>query len=75
MPAAIQMMAALALFMIAVVALLVSVVIGAVLARMVYGAARWVVKLVNEPAEGGIADARDAFPAAKRGRISALPSE
>lgn len=47
MPAAIQMLAALALLMIAVVALVAAVVIGAVFARMTYAAVRYVVKLVN----------------------------
>jgi hypothetical protein len=75
MPAAIQMMAALGLFMVAVVALLVSIVIGVVFARMIYGTARWVVKLLNEPAEDGIVDAADAFPTVKTGRVPALPSE
>ena len=75
MPAAIQMMAALALFAVAVVSLLVSILIGVVFARLAYGAARWVVKLLSEPAEDGIADAVDRFPAAKGRRLPALRSE
>lgn len=55
MPAAIQMMAALALFMVAVVTLLVSIVIGAIFARVVYSATRWVIKVLNEPGANGIA--------------------
>lgn len=64
MPAAIQMMAALALFMVAVVTLLVSIVIGAIFARVVYSATRWVFKVLNEPGADEIADAADSFPAA-----------
>lgn len=74
MPAAIQMLAALALFLIAVVALLVSVVIGAAFVKLIHGGVRWVVQLVNTP-EAELPGEREAFPSAKRRPVPALPGD
>jgi large-conductance mechanosensitive channel len=72
MPAAIQMLAALALFLTAVVALLVSVVIGAAFVKLIHSGVRWLVQLVNTP-EAELPGEQEGFSSTKRRPVTALP--